>query len=649
MYYSLYNSLANTAKNGFLVIPKPMVRVLLFTSLFLYAFQSHAQKVQDSLDLHQQLTKALSIRLNKPDSSIYLAKQALQQISPSSDYLNGYANYIISYSNWVKANYKLSTEYGFRALRYMENTEFSYEKSLILLELARTFLDLENPQEGLKYLKKAALLAQEAPDDTRLMANYYREFSFYLVEVNSLDSSILIINEGLTLYEKLGDRLNKSVLLSRLARIQLLKKNYKETYRLTKQASVLDSLVNNQRGLGFSYLYLASALEGLGKIDSAVFYAKKAIRKNEEIGNWRGQYTSHRKLSELYVHDNKLDKAIEQLLLADVVKDSLYNSRASGQIEEMKILYETENKDNIIALLEKDQALQKQQTRVQWVFVGFLVALILLLGILLFVVFRSQRIQKNTNKELEEKNKSIEQQREEMQLQAEKLQELNQLKSKLFSVIGHDLRGPINSLQALLDLFSKNLLSQEEFLLHSDKLKASVNITQRTLENLLNWSLSQMEGIRTRPSVMDVKSSADEAGRLLTDIASRKNIQIVNTLESPLLVFADPDQVQLILRNLIHNGIKFSKANSTVTISATSKNGECRISVTDEGIGMSPEELERLQIQKEHFTKIGTLQEKGTGLGILLCKEFVTRNEGTLEIQSEAGKGTIISFTLPLA
>lgn len=626
-----------------------MVRILLFSLLLFCTFSSAAQVENDSVRLHALLEKALKIRLNKPDSSIYYAKLALEEIKPTSNYLNGFANYIISYSNWVKANYKLSAEYGFRSLRYMEKTNFQYEKSLILLELCRTFFDLKNLAEGKKYLNMAFAIAREQPQDVRILANAYRELSFYFLEINELDSALHAAAKGIEIYQRRGDLLNTSVLYSRQVRVYLIQKRFEEAAALCRKSIRLDSIVQNRRAQGIGFLQMASALAELEKEDSAIYFVQKAIRLNQEIGNWQALHRSYKKLSELYVAKNKPGLAIEQLLMADVFKDSLYNVRSSGQIEEMKILYETEKKDNTIALLEKDQALQKQQTRNQRLFVGFLLAVITLLGALLFVVLRAQQIQKRTNKELEEKNKSIEQQREEMQLQAEKLQELNQLKSKLFSVIGHDLRGPINSLQALLDLFTKNLLTQEEFIQHSDKLKASVNITQRTLENLLNWSLSQMEGIRTRPSVMDIKSSTDEAARLLTDIASRKNIIVENKIESALLIYADPDQVQLVLRNLIHNGIKFSKANSTVTISALIKDGECAISVTDAGIGMTSDELERLQVQKEHFTKIGTLQEKGTGLGILLCREFIHRNEGSLHIYSEAGKGTVITFKLPLA
>lgn len=626
-----------------------MVRALSFLCLLFVAFSSSAQQDQDSLRIYNLLEKGRKIRLNQPDSSIYYAKRALEEIKPSSNYLNGFANYIISYSNWVKANYKLSAEYGFRSLRYMEKTDFHYEKSLILLELCRTFFDLKNLTEGKKYLDRSFAIAREHPEDERILANSYREQSFYFLEINEIDSALAAADKGIKIFEKRDDKLNASVLYSRQVRAFILQKKFNEAVKLCRKSIVLDSLVQNRRAQGIGFLQMATVLGELQKVDSGIYFVHKAIRLNKEIGNWQALHRSYKQLSELYVAKNKPALAIEQLLQADIYKDSLYNVRSSGQIEEMKILYETEKKDNTIALLEKDQALQKQQTRNQRLIVGFLLSLIVFMTAFLFVVLRSQRIQKQTNKELAEKNASIEQQREEMQLQAEKLQELNHLKSKLFSVIGHDLRGPINSLQALLDLFTKNLLTQEEFIQHSDKLKASVNITQRTLENLLNWSLSQMEGIRTRPSVMDIKNSADEAARLLTDIASRKNIVVENKIESALLVYADPDQVQLVLRNLIHNGIKFSKANSTVTISALIKDRECAISVTDVGIGMTSEELERLQVQKEHFTKIGTLQEKGTGLGILLCREFIHRNDGSLHIYSEAGKGTVITFKLPLA
>lgn len=625
---------------------KQLILFILFSCVFL---RSYAQPESDSLKINALLEKALKIRLNQPDSAIYYAKAAMSNTNPESNYLNGFAYYILSYSHWVKANYKLSTEYGYRSLKYLEETNFHYEKSLILLGLCRTFIDLGSHKEGKKYLDRVNNIANDQLDDKRIIANYFRELSFYYLNINKPDSSLLAADKGLEIYITRKDTLNTSILYSRKTRILTSQKKFTEAMQLSRQSLLLDSLVKNRRALGVAKLQVGIIHYELGNYDSALYFLNRSIVINKEIGNLQALYNTSKQLSEVYVAIKLPLLAVAKLKEAAVYKDSLYNAQSSGQIEEMRALYETERKDNTIQLLEKEKALSNQQRKNTKLIVGILVLIIVFFWVLIYLLVRNQRLQKKTNTELQAKNQSIEQQKEEMQLQSEKLHGLNQLKSKLFSVISHDLRGPINNLQSLLDLFTKNLLTQQEFIQHSDKLKASVNITQRTLENLLNWSLSQMEGIRTRPSLMDIKSSADEAAKLLNDVASRKNISIENKIATANLVYADPDQVQLILRNLIHNGIKFSTSDSVVVITASNQENFCSISVMDSGIGMTNEEISKLAIAKEHFTKIGTLQEKGTGLGLLLCKEFVERNGGVLSIKSEAGKGTAITFTLPLA
>jgi signal transduction histidine kinase len=267
----------------------------------------------------------------------------------------------------------------------------------------------------------------------------------------------------------------------------------------------------------------------------------------------------------------------------------------------------------------------------------------------LFFLTRLRTIQNNRNSELAAKNIAIEQQKEEMQTQAEKLQQLNQLQTKLFSVISHDLRGPVSNLQSLLDLLTKKLLTPEEFVTVSDKLKTNLNVTQRTLENLLSWALSQMDGIKTEKKKIDIDSCVDEACRLMDEVASRKAVVITKQLQRGLFVEADPDQLQLVLRNLIHNGIKFSKVGDELKIETYRSNGHCIVSVKDSGIGMTQEEIETITDSRKHFTKRGTQQEKGTGLGLLLCKEFIERNDGTMTIASTTDVGTEVTFTLKLA
>ena len=315
----------------------------------------------------------------------------------------------------------------------------------------------------------------------------------------------------------------------------------------------------------------------------------------------------------------------------------------------MQSLHELDAKEHTIKLLEKENALKQHQVRNQRLFVAFLLVTVLFLSLLIFVLTRLRTIQNKTNRNLATQNIAIEQQKIAIQVQAENLRELDQIKTKLFSVISHDLRGPISNLQSLLDMFTKKLMTADEFIGLSAKLKDNLNLTQRTLENLLNWSLSQMGGIRTEKKKLEVTHSIEEACSLMEEVASRKNITLVRELYGPAKVWADEDQLQVILRNLIHNAIKFSAFNDKIEIRTSLDHDHCQITIKDNGIGMTHQEIDTIVGSKQYFSKTGTEQEKGTGLGLLLCKEFITRNGGNMSIRSSVGEGTEVSFTLLLA
>jgi two-component system sensor histidine kinase/response regulator len=274
---------------------------------------------------------------------------------------------------------------------------------------------------------------------------------------------------------------------------------------------------------------------------------------------------------------------------------------------------------------------------------------VVLLVVVILLLVRLRISQQRANQALAERNLAIEQQKEEVESQAEFLQQLNQLKSKLFSVISHDLRGPVANLQSLLHLLTANIMTPQEFIAVSDKLKTNLNSTQRTLENLLSWSLSQMDGIRTEKKTLAVQQAVDEACALLAEFAERKQVTLEKQIGEGLDILADTNQLQLILRNLLHNAIKFSKSGGMVVISAVGQGTMCTVRVRDYGIGLTADEKARLLNSHEYFTKSGTQQEKGTGLGFLLCQEFISRNSGTLDLSSTPGEGTEVSISLPLA
>ena len=606
-----------------------------------------ASEKKDSIRLAGVIDLATDIYLSDPDSAIALANAVVaESIQRNDSYFLAASYYILSKASWTKANYRLSTEYGFKALKLTENSPYIHLRGLCLLSLARTSIELRDFEQADAFLKRSRQLAS-AHHDTRLLADTYRERSMLLSEKGEYDSALHFVDNGLVLYKDLKDTLNTSILYSRKVKIYYTLHDYKKSMAYNRMALHLDSVVGNKRALGISFYYAALNANKLNQPDSAIAFLKKSIVYSDAIYNLSSLIRAHTLLADIYTYTNQPALAAEQLRLVSQYKDSLYNAEKSGQIQEMKSLYELEVKDRTIEELgHKNILQQKLISNQRWLTILLAIGIILLTAFII-MLSRLRGIQTRANVMLEEKNKAIELQREEMQAQAEYLHYLNQLKSKLFSVISHDLRGPVGNLQSLLELVTSKALNHEEFMMISDRVKGNLKATQRTLDNLLNWSLSQMEGIRTERKALHIRACIDEACHLLADVAAQKNVSIDNTSLASIQVMADPNQVQLILRNLIHNAVKFSTVGSRVEISTLIEESHCRVTVKDSGIGMTPEEVNMILAQ-EHFTKRGTQEEKGTGLGLLLCKEFIKHNGGELGIISNQSQGTEISFTLML-
>ncbi|WP_165823970.1 sensor histidine kinase [Pseudochryseolinea flava] len=601
----------------------------------------------DSTVIATNLVKAYKLFLTTPDSSIVISKRSLAQaLEQELPYLEGYSYFVLSKAYWAKANYRLSTEYGFKALKAYENTTHVFHWGESYLSLARTFVDLKNYDQARAYLKRAHLLTIKG-DQPHLLADVYREESMLQTETGAYDSALISADKGIHLYEAFKDSLNLSILLSRKSKVFFLLKRYNESAFYNRAAVVLDKLVDNRRGLGICYLQAAQNAFHTHQADSALFFLDKSIPLNRALDNFGTLIKVHELKATIFTFKKEPLLAVEQYKLVSQYKDSLYNTEKAGQIQEMQSLYELELKNKTIAALGEENAQQESLVHNQRLLTFVMGAGIVLLAALIIVLFRLRNIQSRANSELQEKNRAIALQKEEIQAQAEFLQHLNDLKSKLFSVISHDLRGPIASLQALLELLTSKKLTPDEFVLFSDKLKTNLGVTQRTLENLLSWSMSQMEGIKTDLKDVDVKTTVEDSRRLLDEQASRKNITIDNQITDSIHVRVDQDQFQLILRNLMHNAIKFSKANQKVVVRAVKDERFCHLKVIDAGIGMNQDEI-NLITGSEYFTKVGTQQEKGTGLGLLLCKEFVKRNGGQLSIHSEEGEGTEVTISIPL-
>jgi len=245
-------------------------------------------------------------------------------------------------------------------------------------------------------------------------------------------------------------------------------------------------------------------------------------------------------------------------------------------------------------------------------------------------------------KELEELNKTKDKLLKE-------LGDLNATKDKFFSIIAHDLRSPFNGLIGASDLLIQSFEGLEKEIIID--LIRSMNIASRNafnlLNNLLEWSRSQTGRIEWDPNITDISIIIRENRLLLKHNAEEKNISLVSEIQDNTFVYADEYMINTVIRNLITNALKYSRNGEEVRISSKDTGDFLEISVSDKGIGIKPENIGKLFRIDIHHTTKGTANEQGTGLGLILCKEFVEKHNGKIWVESELGKGATFRFTLP--
>lgn len=232
----------------------------------------------------------------------------------------------------------------------------------------------------------------------------------------------------------------------------------------------------------------------------------------------------------------------------------------------------------------------------------------------------------------------------------EKLRNLNASKDKFFSIIAHDLKSPLAGILGFTEILTDEFdeLSPEdikEFIFHSHQ---SAKNLYALLENLLEWSRIQIGSIAFNPMEINIAQIFDEIIKLFSQNSKNKNIKLEKKCDQLQKVFADSNMLNTIIRNLVSNGIKFTKEGGTISLSAEELNNAVQITVRDSGVGISQENIDKLFKVENNFTTTGTNSEKGTGLGLVLCKELVEKHHGKISVESELGKGTKFIFTLPL-
>ncbi|WP_291728079.1 tetratricopeptide repeat-containing sensor histidine kinase [Bernardetia sp.] len=539
------------------------------------------------------------------------------------------------------------------------------------------------------FLNKAALIKWE-DKDLRPAINYFQASLNYNKKVNNqsgmygIYSNLAMIYADLAMYDSSlyffkrtlkGRRKNseKVTIISSLINVSVVLNNlkrYDESAEFLEEALKLAQEMNDIEQMRSCYGMLAETYEKAGNSEKKLHYFNlyktfheltqktKIAKVNEELYNEKLKaevLALEKRKADLELSNKKLELK-QKNKIVESQKDSLgeLTSKYTKQELALQLLKEKANAERA----EAQNKIQRQEaiTRTAILVVFF----VMVVAALLFYFYirtreKNKRLaeQRNQLQEqavmLEEQQEELETQKSLVEQQRDELGASNKVKDRLFSIISHDLRTPFTSVNGYLTLIKYGALSPEEVVSVAGEVKLSVDHHLETLNNVLEWSRNQMKGLKPEPTNINLNKIAQDQKKFFKALAESKDIQVINEVDKKIEVFADPNQIDVILRNLVGNALKFTPNEGKITVSSQLKSDSVIVSVTDTGVGMSEENLKKLFKKDEHFTTQGTNNEAGTGLGLILCRDFVEANGGTIRVESEEGKGTSFIFDLPLA
>lgn len=568
---------------------------------------------------------------------------------------------IISYVYNGQGLPEKALEYALQALRTRRSLNDANEIAKSLNSLGDFYYNQYNLRKALRnYLESLRISRQ---------INNQRGIAFSLTNVGKVylrqeryQESLLYFREALTISEKLNNAKQSATIHSNMGNAYLGLNDTDRAFRYYSAALRIHYTQNNNLDIVPVLNEIGKLYAHKGDFKTALSFHYQALSKVKNT-QWRLlKLDTYKSMADTYLAMNDERNFTEFYRMYSRLQDSVRNDISMRKIAELQTRFEWEESQ------ERTQSENQQQTQEierQKTIRNYLLTIILVgsfLGVTLIAFYisrlRGNRKLKAQNETIIHKNRQLRRVNEALKGLNDKLVEseaelrkTNETKDKFFSIIAHDLRAPLATFSSFLTALSDSDDSftpeEIEFITKSTQ-KSLKNLTD-LLNNLLQWSRSQMGRLQFNPQPIMLHELTQQTVNLFVEDTSNKSITLTSNVDLDAVAFADANMLDFVVRNLVSNAIKFTPKGGRIVIESVPAPEPNRlgIRVTDTGVGISPENMQKLFVLNSGFTTIGTANEKGTGLGLLLCKEFVERNGGALSVESEIGKGTSFTFTIP--
>jgi signal transduction histidine kinase len=567
------------------------------------------------------------------DSALYYYNQALMLYSKLGDneMVNG-IRYNIGTCYWFMGNFPLALRTYLECLPKVKRLD---TRAMVLHAIGQVYVDLGEPAKAKQNLLESISLYETDQHEKPGQADAMAALGSLYSAQNQPDSAILFLNRSLKMNNEVKNRFGVAENHLYFGIHYKNSNDWSQVVKEADKAAEMHEELGTKHSLADSYLLAAEGYFKLHQIEKAIGIALKGLELSKEIKAQRQERDFVQLLTQMYgaLKNFPLAYSYSQQLVA--LKDSINSSEKIKQIANMEALYENDKKEKELAVvraekLTADAQLSEQQTRATLLIVGLsLVSIVLLAGIFFYIA-----LQRN---------------RKTLALKNAELLKLNQTKDRFFAIVGHDLRGPITSFSGINDLLnwyiSKNDIEQLKSF--GGKITQSVRQLDTLLNNLLNWAMSQTDAVPYKPEPLQLNQLTKECYGYFQHSLEVKQISLIDETSDDLFVYADKNALATVLRNLVSNAIKFTPAKGTIKISAKAEGNFVWIEVRDSGVGLSVEKLKTIFTLSDSKSTSGTQGEKGTGLGLVLCADYVALNKGKIKVESKEGEGTVFRFSVP--
>jgi signal transduction histidine kinase len=535
---------------------------------------------------------------------------------------------------YIKQVYPLSYTYFLQGLALGEKHKHDFYTFVMNMNLGTMFNLLEDYDEALIFYY-SALKSVKKTKDANMDAMLSSNLAFLHIQTGDFDKAKNYLNKSIDYFEYSKNKEWLAFSLSTLGQLDLKLENYTDAVIMYEKALSVHGSDTDIKGRADIYYGLAKSHFALKNFVKAEENINKSLKLYLSFNLNTGLEKCYRILYQIKKEQNQLSKSLEYLELTEKLANNISIEKNKRNLN-MLIAKLNLDKEKEAIKIKNDLELAQQRKYVKWSLAALLTSFVIVLIIL------------NSNKREKLLNKKLENQAIVLKENQKTLSNINRNQDRLFSIVGHDLRGPIISLKELLTLYIEDPDGKMYFEKFAPQLREDLEQVQFTMDNLLHWGKTQMMGSSMRLERIPVSDEIENILDFFSKEIKKKFIEIDNQLIDRHFVFADFDQFNVIFRNIISNSIKFTPNEGKITITSKIKDASLLIEISDTGVGMSELTISKLFKDTEHISTAGTNLEKGTGLGLRLAKEMIVKNNGEIFVKSKINKGSHFIVELPL-